>query len=364
MKCKELFSEFEKKVPVSWQEPYDNCGLQIGNPENEIDGILYTLDFTSRSIDQAVANKCNLVICHHPFIFGGLKNINLAKSDGLLIEKCIREKICVYAAHTNFDKFPHGVSEALALQLGLLNTAVLVHDEGNLKKLVTFCPEAQAESVRNALFDAGAGHIGNYDSCSFNVSGSGSFRAGENASPFVGKIGEIHIEPEVRIETVFPSWRQSAVLSALFAFHPYEEIAFDIYPLENSWNGIGLGSIGQLPQVMDAQSFVSYVKSALNLKSVRHSHFLKNNVSRVAVCGGSGASFINQAIQAGAQAFITADVKYHDFQAAAGRILLLDAGHFETEIFALTALKSLVSEFLPNFVPQIISPDSNWVNTV
>ncbi len=364
MKCKELFNAIEREIPLSWQENYDNCGLQIGNPDDEIRGIVYTLDITPEVISQAVSERCNVVISHHPFIFQGLKNINLANTNGQIIETCIRENITIYSAHTNFDKHPSGVSAALANAIGLDNPEILSPENGMLKKLVTYCPEAQAESVRNALFSAGAGHIGNYDSCSFNAPGLGSFRAGENTNPFVGEKGKIHLEPEIRIETVFPAYKQSAVLSALFAFHPYEEVAFDIYSLDNQYSGCGLGVVGNLPQSMSAESFSSLLKTKLGIQSLRCSDFHASEISRVAVCGGSGASLMNRAVQAGAQAYITADLKYHDFQAAEGRIFLVDAGHFETEIFALSALKSLVSEILPNFAPQIISPDSNWVNTV
>lgn len=364
MKFKDFFAEFERRVPILLQESYDNCGLQIGNPDDKVVGVLYSLDVDMNTIDQAIANNCNLIISHHPFIFGGLRNINLAKNDGKIIEKCLKHEIAIYSAHTNFDKSAFGVSSSLASALSLKDVTVLDPAEGMLKKLVTFCPEAQAASVRNALFEAGAGHIGNYDSCSFNASGFGSFRAGENTNPFVGKIGQIHQEPEIRIETIFPVWKQSAVLSALFAFHPYEEVAFDIYSLDNELNNSGLGSVGFLPAPLDCDEFLEFVKSSLNLTFVKHSHPMATKISKVAVCGGSGAPLINKAIMAGAHAYVTADLKYHDFQAAAGRILLVDAGHFETEIFALSALKSLVSEILPNFAPQIISPESNWVNTV
>ena len=364
MKCKELFKLIEEKIPLSWQENYDNCGLQIGNPDDEIRGIVYTLDITPEVINKAVSERCNVVISHHPFIFHALKNINLANPNGKIIEKCIREKITVYSAHTNFDKHPAGVSAALANAIGLDNPEILSPENGMLKKLVTYCPEAQAESVRNALFSAGAGHIGNYDACSFNAPGRGSFRAGENTNPFVGEIGKIHFEPEIRIETVFPKDKQAAVLSALFAFHPYEEVAFDIYSLDNQYSGCGLGIVGNLPQPMSAETFISLLKTKLGIQTLRCNANIATEITRVAVCGGSGSSLMNKAVQAGAQAFITADLNYHDFQAADGRIFLIDAGHFETEIFALSALKSLVSEILPNFAPQIISPDSNWVNTV
>lgn len=364
MKCKELFKRIEDSVPLSWQESYDNSGLQIGNPENEVEGVLYSLDVTPFAVEKAVKEGCNLIISHHPFIFHGLKSIDLANVTGGIIETCIREKIAIYSAHTNFDKHPSGVSAALANAIGLEKPEILSPENGMLKKLVTYCPEAQAESVRNALFSAGAGHIGNYDSCSFNASGLGSFRAGENTNPFVGGKGKVHFEPEIRIESVFPKDKQTAVLSALFAFHPYEEVAFDIFSLDNQYSECGLGIVGNLSQPLSANDFISFLKTRLNIQTVRCNTNAVAQISRVAVCGGSGASLINTAVRAGAQAFITADLNYHDFQAADGRIFLIDAGHFETEIFALSALKSLVSEILPNFAPQIISPDSNWVNTV
>jgi len=364
MKCKELFFQIEQRIPLSLQESYDNCGFQIGNPTDELSGILYTLDVTEQAVDLAIAERCNLIVSHHPFIFRGLKSIDMSKTEGQLLVKCLQNNISIYSVHTNFDKYPQGVSAMLAQTLGLTNIAVLCPEENRLKKLVTFCPEAQVESVRNALFDAGAGNIGNYDACSFNSSGHGSFRAGLHTNPFVGEIGKVHFEPEVRIETVFPDWKQNAIVSALLAFHPYEEVAYDIYPLNNNLNGFGLGSVGLLPAPVNVNSFLSLVKSTVNPAGLRCSHFSEKSIQKVAVCGGSGASLLSSAIQSGAQAFITSDVKYHDFQQAANKILLIDAGHFETEFFTLTALKSLVSEILPNFVPQIIAPDSNWVNTV
>ena len=233
-----------------------------------------------------------------------------------------------------------------------------------LKKLVTYCPQAQAESVRNALFSAGAGQIGNYDSCSFNISGTWSFKAGENTTPFVGEKNKLHFEPEIRIETIFPSYKQNSVLSALFAHHPYEEVAYDIYTLDNKHSNLGLGIVGDLPKALPPSDFFTNVKSKLGIKSLRCNSNNINKIKRIAVCCGSGAAFLNKAIEENADVYITSDIKYHDFQAAGEKIILLDAGHFETEIFALNALKSLISKILPNFAPQIIYPDSNWVNMV
>lgn len=364
MKISQFIESFEQKIPLGIQENYDNCGLQLGNPNSEIAGILYTLDINEACIQEAVAAKCNLIISHHPFIFNGLKKIDVTTSQGSIIQTCIRQEIAIYSAHTNLDKSPIGVSAALASVFSLLNTTPLVPEQGRLKKLVTFCPQTHSSIVRNALFEAGAGQIGHYDSCSFNTEGYGSFRAGEDTNPFVGEKGHLHQEPETRIETVFPSWKQKSVLAALLAFHPYEEVAYDIYPIENKWTSFGLGMVGNLPNPMSTEEFLDLVKSKLNTNTLRSSLFNKKTIHRVAVCGGSGASFLPEAFSAGAQAYITADVKYHDFQAAANNLLLIDAGHFETEIYSLTALKSLVSEFLPTFAPQIIYPDSNWVNAV
>lgn len=361
MKCKEFFKIIEKFIPIETQEIYDNCGLQIGNPNEEIKGIVYSVDVNLGTINFAIENKCNLIISHHPFIFKGIKRIDLSTKDGEIIEQSIKNKIVIYSAHTNFDKFHKGVSAALANQLNLKQMLVLEPEKNNLKKLVTFCPENYAETLRKALFDAGAGNIGNYDACSFNASGFGTFRAGENTNPFVGQKGELHKEPEVRIETVFEKWNQKKILKALFAFHPYEEVAFDVYSLDNEYNKLGLGVLGQLEKPMSSEDFLGFVKKSLNVKILKHNDFFVEKINKVAVCGGAGISLLNTAISSGAQAFITADLKYHDFQAASDRILLIDAGHFETEIFALEALKSFVSENLSNFVPQFIFPDTNWV---
>ncbi|PKP04202.1 MAG: Nif3-like dinuclear metal center hexameric protein [Bacteroidetes bacterium HGW-Bacteroidetes-6] len=364
MKLLEIVNHLEKLVPSQLQENYDNCGLQIGNPENEIIGILYSLDINENVIDKAIDTKCNLIISHHPLIFTGVKNIDLSKPNGRIIQKCIQHQIAIVSLHTNFDKSPFGVNSVLANALGLIDTKTLVPESGKLKKIVTFCPVAQAETVRKALFNAGAGHIGNYDSCSFYTEGFGSFKAGENTNPFAGEAGRLHFEPEMRIETVFPAWKQKSVIDALLSHHPYEEVAFDVYSLDNSIENIGLGLVGNLIQPQTITEFLNSVKEKLNIQFLRFSQYEIKTVKRIAVCGGSGTSFISHAIASGAQAFITADAKYHDFQAASGRILLVDAGHFETEIFSLNALMSLVSDFLPNFAPQIIYPETNWVNTV
>lgn len=364
MKCKELFKLIESEIPLGWQESYDNSGLQVGNPEDELRGILYSLDVTSDVIDKAIKEKCNVVISHHPLIFNGIKKIQPSDSIGKIIYKCINERISVYSAHTNFDKHPRGVNYALANAIGLKNQKILIPEANVLKKLVTYCPQAQAESVRNALFSAGAGQIGNYDSCSFNISGTGSFKAGENTTPFVGEKNKLHFEPEIRIETIFPSYKQNSVLSALFAHHPYEEVAYDIYTLDNKHSNLGLGIVGDLPKALPPSDFFTNVKSKLGIKSLRCNSNNINKIKRIAVCGGSGAAFLNKAIEENADVYITSDIKYHDFQAAVEKIILLDAGHFETEIFALNALKSLISKILPNFAPQINYPDSNWVNMV
>lgn len=364
MKISDFVSLLRHRIPAGLQESYDNDGAQILFPDEDVKGIIYTLDNSIEAINHAIKHNCNLILTHHPLFFKSLKQIDASTLEGELIIAAVQNKISLFAAHTSFDKLPTGVSASLAQKLSLQNVIVLSPEQNQLRKLVTFCPGEFSDALRNAIFNAGAGHIGAYDSCSFNANGFGTFRAGSQSKPFVGNIGELHREEEVRIETVFPVWLTSKVIAALLAHHPYEEVAFDILPLENPMNTFGLGMVGDLPQPMTVHEFLNHVKNSLDVKALKTSVYNGKSIHRVAVCGGSGASLIQQAIRTGAQAFLTADVKYHDFEAAASHLLLIDAGHYETEIFSLTALKSLVSEFFPNFAPQIIFPGINRVNIV
>lgn len=362
MKLTEIIQIIEKEIPVQLQESYDNNGLQLGDANSEILKALISLDLTMDVLIEAKSENCNLIITHHPPIFSAVKTIESNDVLGAMIYFAIKNDIAIYSMHTSFDKYKYGVSYALAEKLLIKNIKVLSPEKNVLRKLITFCPKIQSEALRKALFSAGAGHIGEYDSCSFNTIGEGTFRALEKANPFVGAKGDLHIEQEVKIETIFPFWKQNAVIKALLAHHPYEEVAYDIYLLENRLENSGLGMLGNLEKELEKEDFLSFVKGKLKIESLRFNNSFKGKIKKLALCGGAGSSLIREAISSGADAYITADLKYHEFQAASSDILLIDAGHYETEIFALNAIKSLLSEKLPKFATRISETKTNFVS--
>jgi dinuclear metal center YbgI/SA1388 family protein len=346
---KDIVSELEKLAPLSYQESYDNAGLIVGSLESEANSALLCFDITEDIIDEAIEKKANLVISHHPVIFGGLKKINGKNSTERIVIKAIRNSIALYAAHTNLDSVRGGINTVLAENLGLSDIKILSQTEKILFKIVTFVPEAYHEKVRQAMFDAGAGHIGNYDSCSYNIKGTGTFRGGENTNPFVGEKGTLHNEQEVRIETVAKKEYLNKVISALTLNHPYEEPAYDVYQLENKYENAGIGAVGVLPEYTDAVEFLTKIKNILPVKVIRHNGLFKK-VKTVAVCGGSGSGYINDAIRAGADIFVTGDCKYHQFLDCRNEIILADTGHFESEYFATEIFYSIINKKFPNFV--------------
>ncbi len=361
MKIKEILFELEKLAPLSLQEDYDNAGLTVGNPENETEGCIICLDVGESTIDEAVSKNYGLIISHHPVIFKGLKRLTGQTMTERIVAKAIREDIAICSMHTNLDNIIEGVNRELCRQLGLVNTSILRKTGGLLRKLVTFCPSGDAEKVREALFKGGAGHIGEYDRCSFNTEGTGSFRAGENANPFVGEPGEFHFESETRIETIFPAYRQKSILGALFESHPYEEVAYDIYPLENEFNRAGAGMIGELEVKIPEEKFLQKIKDVLDIPFIRHSSLLGKMVGTVAVCGGSGSFLIQDAIQQHADFFISADIRYHQFFDADGKIVIVDAGHYETEQFTCNLLADYLKKKFANFAVQISETPVNPV---
>jgi len=304
----------------------------------------------------------NMIVSHHPLIFHGLKSLTGRSETERCISSCIRHGIAVYAAHTNLDHISGGVSHALAHRLGLQQPVVLKPMQGRLRKLVTFCPTAHAAKVREAIFAAGAGQIGRYDSCSFNAEGHGTFRAGEGANPFVGAQGALHQEPETRIESIFPSWLTSRVVAALLEAHPYEEVAYDIYPLENVHPGVGPGVVGSLDQPMTPMDFLTHLKDITGSGMLRYAGMPSGLIRKVALCGGSGSFLIREAAASGADVFVTADLKYHDFFDLPGNMMLVDAGHFETEQFAREILRDILSHKFPNFAVLISSVNTNPVS--
>ncbi|MDD3789485.1 MAG: Nif3-like dinuclear metal center hexameric protein [Petrimonas sp.] len=361
MRIKDILQIIEQLAPLSLQEDFDNSGLQVGDVNQEAKGALLCIDVTENVVEEAVSLGCNLIISHHPLAFRSFKSMTGRNYVERCMIKAIKNDICVYAAHTNLDNAQDGVNYKLAGMLGLQQVRVLSPQKGQLLKLVTFVPDSYAEFVRTALFNAGAGHIGNYDSCSFNLVGEGTFRAQDGANPFVGEVGDLHYEKEVRIETVLPRYKQSEVLRTLIAVHPYEEPAYDFYPLENDWKQAGSGVVGVLPEPMPEQEFLYLLKDVFNLPTIRHTKLQNREVRDVALCGGAGAFLIPEAIAYGADAFITGEAKYNDFYDVEGRLLLAVVGHYESEICTKDIFFDVISKKYPTFALHKSAFDSNPV---
>lgn len=352
----------EAEAPLVLKESYDNVGLLIGDGSMEVQGVLITIDITEAVIDEAIAGNFNLIISHHPLIFGGLKKITGSTDVQRSVIKAIKHDIAIYAAHTNIDNVINGVSGRMADKLGLINKQVLIPKEGVLLKLVTFVPQLHAFSVRDALFAAGAGTIGNYDACSFNSEGLGTFRAGDQANPFVGKPGELHTEKEVRIEVILPAFLKAKVIDALLCSHPYEEPAYDIYQLQNEWNGVGMGVIAELPEAENELEFLRKIKTVFGVDVIRHTKLLNRKIKKVALCGGSGSSLVHAAIAAEADIFISGDFKYHEFFDAENRIIIADIGHYESEQFTKDIFYEIITKKMPTFAVQISDIKTNPIN--
>lgn len=360
MKIKEIISVLEDYAPLALQEDYDNSGLMVGSYNYEAKQALICLDITEEVINEAIEKKCNLIISHHPVIFKGLMKITDNSSIERIITKSIKNDIAIYSIHTNLDNAFYGVSHFIAEKLGLKGIKVLAPKSEMLSKLVTFCPVSHASEVRKAMFDAGAGKIGNYDCCSYNINGEGSFRALEGTNPFVGEKNQIHFENEIRIEVIFPDYLEKKVVEAMIKAHPYEEVAYDLYPLKNKWNQSGSGVIGFVDK-QDEIEFLLKVKEIVNVKSIKHSKLRNKKINKVAICGGSGSYLINFAIKQNADIFITSDIKYHDYFIADNNIILADIGHYESEQFSKELIYNVIIKKIPNFAVLISESKTNPV---
>jgi dinuclear metal center YbgI/SA1388 family protein len=358
----DITAVLERFAPLSLQESYDNAGLLVGDPHQKIQSALITLDVTDKVMEEAIAGGHKLIIAHHPIIFRGLKKITGNSLPEQMVIKAIKNDIALYAIHTNIDNVVRGVNAKLGEKLGLTNLKVLSPKPSMLKKIIFFCPVDHAEAVRKSMFSAGAGNIGNYDSCSYNTTGEGTFRAGKNTNPYVGEKGKVHFEKEVKIETVVPSFLLHRVIAAMLAAHPYEEVAYDVYALENTYNGSGAGMIGHLETEMPLMDFLQKVKTTLGAQAIKYNTPVDRPVKNVAFCGGSGSFLIHDAFAAGADVFITADIKYHDFFEHLGQMTIVDAGHYETEQFTKELLYEIIKENFPTFALQISETTTNPVS--
>lgn len=359
MKIKEIVSALERFAPLPLQDGFDNAGLQIGLTDAEATGALLCLDVTEAVLDEAIASGCNLIISHHPLIFKGYKSITGKDYVERCILKAIKNDIVIYSAHTNLDNVPGGVNFKIAEKIGLKNVRILDPKESSLIKLVTFVPSAQAEEVRNALFTAGCGCIGNYDSCSYNTEGEGTFRAQEGSHPFCGTVGELHRETEVRIETILPEYKKGEVIRALLSKHPYEEPAYDLYPLHNSWAQVGSGIVGELEEPESELEFLKRIKKIFEVGCLKHNKLTGRLIQKVSLCGGAGAFLIPQAVRSGADVFITGEIKYHDYFGRETDILLAEIGHYESEQYTKEIFYSIIRDLFPNFALQFSKVNTN-----
>ncbi|QIP16420.1 Nif3-like dinuclear metal center hexameric protein [Spirosoma aureum] len=359
---RELTTYLEALAPLAYQESYDNSGLIIGDPTAEITGVLVTLDATEAVVDEAIAKGCNLVVAHHPIVFKGLKKLNGKNYVERTVIRAIKNDVAIYAAHTNLDNVVGGVNFKIAEKLNLQNVHVLAPKSQVLSKLVTFVPVADTQRILDALYAAGAGQIGDYKNCSFRVSGMGTYQPGETAQPAIGEVGEYHEEAENRIEVIIPAHQQGQLLTALRQAHPYEEVAYYLTALDNTNQEVGSGAVGDLPEPLDGQTWLSYLKDKMRLNLIRYTPLPNRPIRRVAVCGGVGSFLLPDAIRANADVFVTADYKYHEFFDADGRIVICDIGHYESEVFTKELISQHLAKKFTTFAVILSETDTNPVS--
>jgi dinuclear metal center YbgI/SA1388 family protein len=337
---KEIIKYLEEWAPkgIAWDK--DNVGLQVGDPEIKIKNVLLSLDLKEEVIESAIKENCNLIITHHPLLYYPLKNLDFLKNRiARLIEKLIKNNITLYSAHTNLDFTKHGVSYQLAQRLSLKNIRFLKNLSDNQIKLAVFVPESHVNKVAEAIHQSGGGLIGEYSHCSFRTSGTGTFKGSIESNPAIGKKGVAEFVEEVKLEVLVDKWKLNQVLNVMKKVHPYEEVAYDVFPLKNENVNYGIGAIGEFTEAMDTNDFLNFISSKLKTSTLRYTNSKKKKVKTVAVCGGSCGELVDEAIKQNADTFVTADLKYHTFQDAESKILLIDAGHYETELPILDEIK-------------------------
>jgi dinuclear metal center YbgI/SA1388 family protein len=362
LKIREVADFLETIAPKSYQESYDNSGLLTGSFSSDVSGILVTLDCTEPVVQEAINKKCNLIIAHHPIIFRGLKKITGSNYVERTVLKAIRNDVAIYAIHTNLDNVHSGVNRKIADKIGLTNLKILAPKNDALSKLVTFVPKENTDQVLNGLHAAGAGQIGNYDNCSFTVTGTGTFRPNEHANPSVGEKFKQELVEENRVEVIFPTHLEKSIVSALRKTHPYEEVAYYLTGLRNENQEVGSGMVGEFESAQEPLEFLQRLKKRMGLSVVRHTRLLDKPVSKVAVCGGAGSFLLAQAIQSGAQAYISADFKYHEFFDAEDNIIIADIGHYESEVYTKELLQEVLTKKFPTFAINFSSTVTNPIS--
>ncbi len=359
MKVKDITNHLESLAPRAYQESYDNSGLLTGEPSQEITGVLVTLDCTEEVVHEAVDRGVNMIVAHHPIIFKGLKKLTGSNYVERTVLKAIRNNIALYAIHTNLDNVHTGVNRKIGKKIGLMNLQILLSKKDTLSKLVTFIPHQHEEAVMKALHEAGAGQIGNYKNCSFRVEGTGNFMPNERATPHLGQANQQESVKEIRAEVIFPTHLEGKIVGALRNSHPYEEVAYYLTHLGNENQEVGSGMVGELEQPIEPMEFLRRLKSSMNLNTIRHTSLLGKKVKKVAICGGSGSFLLHQAISSGADFFVTADFKYHEFFDADGKITIADIGHYESEVFTKELIVEILKEKFPTFAVNFSTTDTN-----
>lgn len=362
MQIAEVLKYLENIAPPSLQESYDNSGLLIGEKSTELSGILISLDCIEATVKEAIAKNCNLIVAHHPIIFGGLKRFNNANYVQRTVQLAIKNDIAIYAIHTNLDNvYQNGVNSKIAERLNLQNTRLLAPKTGELIKLVTYCPDNNQDTLREALFTAGAGNISKYSECSFTSGGTGTFTAGKGSNPTLGQIGKRHTESEVKIEVIVQKRQVDHVLAALKKAHPYEEVAYELYTTLNADQSIGSGMVGELVQEMTTEEFLAHLKSAMELSVIKYTKTSKT-IKTVALCGGSGQFLLQNARSVGADAFVSSDFKYHEYFDAENDLMVCDIGHYESEKYTIDLLFDTLSEKFSTFAVLKTEGNTNPVN--
>ena len=362
MQIKKVIEYLEELSPTFYAESYDNVGLLVGDANNDLTGILITHDTLPEVVDEAVEKGLNLIVSFHPIIFSGMKKITGKSYIEKTVIKAIKNDIAIYAIHTALDVSWQGVNDIVLKKLGAINKQILIPKENTIKKLSTYVPLKDSDTVRKALFNAGAGSIGNYDNCSFNIDGNGTYRGNEDSNPVIGEKGIFHTEKETNINITFPSHLENKILSTLFEVHPYEEVAYEITTLDNSNQHIGLGMTGELENEMSELEFLKFLKEKLPTKCIRHSRLLGGKIKKIAVLGGSGSFATKAAIASGADVFISSDFKYHDFYQAEDKIIIADIGHYESEQFTKNILFEYLSKKITKFAVALSEFNTNPIN--
>lgn len=362
MKLKTLIRELENWAPPAYQEAYDNSRLLTGHSEMEITGVLISLDCIESVVDEALANNCNVIVAHHPILFSGIKSLTGKNYVERTLIKAIKNDVAIYAIHTNLDNVISGVNHKIAEKIGLKNTKILAPATGKLMKLETACPEEAVEPIKQAVFEAGGGNIGNYADGWFGVQGTAGFKPKAGANPSIGSIDHYMSKPEMKLEFVFPSHLQQGILQALKKVHPYEEFDYKIIRLENTNQEVGAGLVGDLSMPENTDDFLRRIKAVFGCGVIKYAGKKPSKINKVALCGGAGFFLLHAALSAGADVYITADVKYHEFFDAENRILLADIGHYESEQFTKELIADKLSAALGDLTLLVSNTDTNPVN--